>query len=258
MQEAQYLLENMPARHAPRLLFMLGIAFVGHIGCTPPKFNDPAPGKQADPASHVPVHDAGSKLDSGQAAGAGKDAATAVDAGVPTEAGSIVDAAPLMDAQTVVEHPPASPPDAGSEPDSGLALRDAGFTCDVRNAGDSDPDSDSNCDGIDDDCDGKQDEAFVITESTCGKGNCAASGVITCFAGTSNDNCTPLAADNRDDCGNGDEDCDGDLDEDCCHPRSCTDQGIICGGAQDGCGKFLPCGICPDQKMCVNGGKICL
>ncbi len=39
-----------------------------------------------------------------------------------------------------------------------------------------------------------------------------------------------------------------------CTPRTCTDQGIDCGPAGDGCGGALDCGQCASPKTCGGGG----
>jgi hypothetical protein len=45
---------------------------------------------------------------------------------------------------------------------------------------------DDNCDGIDDDCNGTADDAYVPTPTTCGVGVCSASGQLECQSGSSN------------------------------------------------------------------------
>ncbi len=71
---------------------------------------------------------------------------------------------------------------------------------------------DATCDGVDDDCDGQQDEDYVAPITTCGVGACASEGVIACVGGVLGDTCVPgLPVEEI--CGNAiDEDCDG---EDC-------------------------------------------
>ncbi len=80
-------------------------------------------------------------------------------------------------------------------------------------------DTDTSCDNIDDDCNGKVDDAFTSSGTTCGQGVCVASGTLTCVNGSTQDSCTPGAPkSSTDDAfvpGNGlDDDCDGKIDED--------------------------------------------
>ena len=74
--------------------------------------------------------------------------------------------------------------------------------------------TDSNCNGFDDDCDGLTDEGFVAEESDCGAGVCQASGEILCVNGTIVDTCEPGAPSGTDiTCDGRDENCDGQNDE---------------------------------------------
>ena len=70
---------------------------------------------------------------------------------------------------------------------------------------------DSNCDGVDDDCDGSIDEAF--NESTsCGVGECARTVADSCINGQRQNNCVPGDPADFDRCGNeSDDDCDGSI-----------------------------------------------
>jgi hypothetical protein len=71
---------------------------------------------------------------------------------------------------------------------------------------------DSVCDGVDQDCDGRADEAYAAV-ATCGVGACARAGISRCEAGRAQLDCTPGSpAPER--CGDGlDNDCDGRSDE---------------------------------------------
>jgi hypothetical protein len=74
--------------------------------------------------------------------------------------------------------------------------------------------TDATCDGKDDDCNGQTDEDFVMTDTTCGTGACAAAGKRTCVAGVAVDSCLAGAKTGDDtDCDKVDDDCDGQTDE---------------------------------------------
>ena len=73
--------------------------------------------------------------------------------------------------------------------------------------------NDSTCDGLDDDCDGLTDEDHTPSTSTCGLGNCAATGTTVCEDGVVLDDCVPGPKGIDDDCDGGDDDCDGLTDE---------------------------------------------
>ena len=72
------------------------------------------------------------------------------------------------------------------------------------------------CDGLDNDCDGKVDEAFVSVEVTCeGAVECAEPGATICVAGQVSDTCSDVVDLNHpeDVCDGVDQDCDGEVDE---------------------------------------------
>jgi hypothetical protein len=75
---------------------------------------------------------------------------------------------------------------------------------------------DDNCDGIDDDCNGTADDAYVATPTTCGVGECSGNtGLLECQSGSTVDTCDPLAGALPDDnCDGLDNDCDGTADDD--------------------------------------------
>ncbi len=73
----------------------------------------------------------------------------------------------------------------------------------------------SSCDGLDNDCDGRVDEGFMSTTSSCGDGVCAARGSSSCARGALSLNCAPLPPTGADaDCDALDNDCDASTDED--------------------------------------------
>jgi len=76
---------------------------------------------------------------------------------------------------------------------------------------------DASCDGLDNDCDGANDEDYVATATTCGVGECSSNvGLNECTDGVVVDSCDPLegAAANDASCDGLDDDCDGAADED--------------------------------------------
>jgi hypothetical protein len=101
------------------------------------------------------------------------------------------------------------------------------------------PAQDSTCDGIDDDCDGRLDEAYVSLERVCGLGACQRSGQTACRVGGIVSVCTPgIPTEDDSVCDGIDTDCDGQMDEDV------GVQAIECGT-----------GACrqPGQRVCRDG-----
>ncbi len=76
--------------------------------------------------------------------------------------------------------------------------------------------TDTTCDGIDDDCDGEVDEDYEVVDTTCGLGVCASGGVTSCVDGAEQDSCAPGTATSQTDtsCDGLDQDCDGVADDD--------------------------------------------
>lgn len=86
-------------------------------------------------------------------------------------------------------------------------------------------DTDTTCDGLDDDCDGAADEEYVAEVTQCGAGACAAAGSARCVAGAEVDDCSPgVPAPSDSGCDGIDDDCDGTPDDE--HPVQPTTCGI--------------------------------
>ncbi|MGB0588460.1 MAG: MopE-related protein [Myxococcota bacterium] len=79
-------------------------------------------------------------------------------------------------------------------------------------------DTDSDCNGLDSDCDGEIDEGYVSVEVTCGAGVCQNTGQKVCQGAPSYEvnTCEPLTTTSTADyvCNGLDDDCDGETDED--------------------------------------------
>ena len=129
------------------------------------------------------------------------------------------------------------------------------------------PLSDANCNGSDDDCDGRTDEHYGSYNVNCGRGVCQRSGVESCAGGSIISTCRPGNPTGSDDTYNGlDDDCDGSVDESACNFVSsndgCNGNDDDCDGRVDedfsnynaGCGQ----GVCAStgQVSCNNGNEV--
>ncbi|MFH1642870.1 MAG: putative metal-binding motif-containing protein [Nanoarchaeota archaeon] len=112
--------------------------------------------------------------------------------------------------------------------------------------------ADSNCNGIDENCDGTPDNAYVVTDTSCGLGVCASTGQLTCNSGQETDSCAagnPTGSD--DNCNILDENCDGTADnayvvtDTSCGTGVCVSTGqLTCNSGQetDSCAAGNPTG----------------
>ncbi|MFN3202856.1 MAG: MopE-related protein, partial [Bradymonadia bacterium] len=130
--------------------------------------------------------------------------------------------------------------------------------------------SSETCNGLDDDCDGQADEAFVELGSACtaGAGDCSADGVFVCDAVGQGVECSAQAGLGEAELCNGiDDDCDGLLDEDFPDLNLPCEDGLgqcaslgstVC--AQDGQGvvcEGITGGIEPTPEVCDNFDNDC-
>ena len=97
------------------------------------------------------------------------------------------------------------------------------------------------CDGLDNDCDGLNDEDFSSEETSCGLGVCAAAGVTSCVQGQE-ETCRPEPSAGID------ESCDG-LDQDC---DGTTDEGFVTRLVSCGEGACAADGV----MLCRDGAEV--
>jgi hypothetical protein len=107
---------------------------------------------------------------------------------------------------------------------------------------------DSNCDGVDDDCNGTPDDAYIPTSTTCGTGVCESSGQLVCQDGVEVDTCTsgPPTEGPEATCNDTlDNDCDGFTD----------DADSDCGGGGTACSDYMSKDSCNSDPDCEWIGK---
>jgi hypothetical protein len=109
-------------------------------------------------------------------------------------------------------------PGTDADGDCAFATSSGGFDCDDTDLFFRPGADDSDCNNFDEDCDGTPDDDYVTTPTTCGVGECAASGQLECQSGTEVDTCTPLPPEVEGPVGDPtcidtlDNDCDGTID----------------------------------------------
>jgi hypothetical protein len=116
-----------------------------------------------------------------------------------------------------------------------------GGECGEIDCDDTDPNTypgadDSNCNGVDENCDGVADDSYSSTPTTCGVGACSAAGELICQDGNIDDTCAAGSpTDEKCDANLVDEDCDGTSNEECeCYEGETQNCGSDVGECQHG------------------------
>jgi hypothetical protein len=106
--------------------------------------------------------------------------------------------------------------------------------------------NDITCDGIDDNCNGSNDEGYIPVVTNCGIGACAASGITSCINGGVQDSCLPgFPAPSDAICNAIDDDCDGPIDEEVPSISIApSNQSFIAFGGSGTISVIVPAGAC--------------
>ncbi|HKU42000.1 MAG TPA: MopE-related protein [Polyangiales bacterium] len=124
--------------------------------------------------------------------------------------------------------------------------------------------NDPTCNNLDEDCDGNTDENFASSLSSCGQGECARMGMISCVNGATLNSCRAGVPSSLTDasCDGRDEDCDGKVDENYVTTRTNCGAGVCArtglatcagGSVQDSCVAGSPARNSDDATVPGNG-----
>jgi hypothetical protein len=124
--------------------------------------------------------------------------------------------------------------------------------------------NDTNCNNVDENCDGIADEGFLPIPTTCGVGACSANtGQIECQAGIEVDICDPFGGAAADDsvCNGLDDDCDTLIDEDYVTTSTSCGSGVCASTGQLTCQDGVELNTCtpgaPSSEVCDNLDNNC-
>jgi Putative metal-binding motif len=123
---------------------------------------------------------------------------------------------------------------------------------------------DSSCNNVDEDCDGKVDEDYRSTATSCGVGACSSTGSTSCSKGKVVNSCKPAnrPSDNDTSCNNVDDDCNGKVDDGFVSRATQCGQGVcaasgtltcVSGSTKDSCAAGAPNSGTDDAFLPGNG-----